>query len=391
MGPNIPQPDHARKDMTDAAVATFRQALAQRPDDSDLREKTARANRFAANFHRMLNHNAIAERSYGESIRILEALVADKPNEAVFRDRLAEALRDQAQVIAKLGRLGDAVATGRRAAELAEELRAADPDNPDYRRTLATGLIDLSGYEYIRGKFAASEESAGRAADLFAALVDTPPGEPRPLDALLLAMALHRRAIALGELKQSDRSLKASTDALARLRKLPATSNDVQHFRARILVEQAKVSIGKPPRHAAAETDLGRAIRRWDDLQERYPQIVMYREWQSAAYEIRARLLLALGRPDPAADDLEKSRALLEKLVSEFPDVPSYRSLLGRTYLTFGRVEAARRNTPAAVGWLAKALAACRAALALSPESGLEQRTLGEVQAELKQAAPAGR
>jgi hypothetical protein len=82
---------------------------------------------------------------------------------------------------------------------------------------------------------------------------------------------------------------------------------------------------------------------------------------------------------------------MLEKLVGEFPDLPGYRSLLGQTYLTLGRLEAARGNAPRATDWLAKSRDAYRAALDRAPDSALDRRGLGEIEAELKRVTPAGR
>ncbi|HEY1377205.1 MAG TPA: serine/threonine-protein kinase [Gemmataceae bacterium] len=386
----IRQTETARKEMTEAALATFRQALAQRPDDPKLRERTAMAYRYSAHVHRLMNENATAEQYYREAVRLFEDLVAERPAEPAVRDLLAETLRDQAQTFNRLGRPGDAVATGRRAAGLAEGLLAADPGRPEYRRTLGTGLIDLSGYEHTRGQFAASEESARRSADLLRGLVDAAGKSPQPGDHLYLAMALHRRAIALRDLDRLTDSLAASADALTQLRLLPAGDPNAQHFRGRTLVEQAKALSRVPERRAEAEADVGRAIALWDDLQKRSPQFAVYREWQAAAYEVRGQLRAALGQTAPAAEDLEKSRTMLEKLIAEAPDQPGYRGLLGRTYLTLGRLEAAGGNAPRAAEWLTKARAAFRAALDRSPESALDQRALGEAEAELKRVAPAG-
>jgi tetratricopeptide (TPR) repeat protein len=327
--PQISQTVPARRAMTAAALNTYRQALAQRPEDPKLQQRTAQAYRYSANLHRTLNETAAAEQPYRESVRMFEHLVGQCPDEPAFRDLLAETLRDQAQLMNRLGRVGDAVAGGRRAAGLAEELLAADPGRPEYRRTLAVGLIDLSGYEHTRARFAESEEAARRAADLLGVLIEAPGKSSSQENRLFLVMALHRRAIALGELDRVDESLAASGDALAQLQRLPDGDNNVQHFRGRTFVEQAKVLVSFPGRREEAERDVGRAIVLWDDLQKLVPRTVVYREWQAAAFEVRGRIRAALDRRDLAAEDLEKSRTMLEKLVSEFPDLPAYRSLLG--------------------------------------------------------------
>jgi serine/threonine-protein kinase len=382
--PSVPQADAARQQMTDAGLKAFQAALAQRPNDPVGLEEMARAYRYSANLHRQLDHYAVAEPRYREAVAILSSLHAERPEEPAYRGLLAENLRDQAQVFSKLGRLREAVAGGRRAAKLVEDLLRTEPGRPDHQRTLATGLIDLSGYEYIRGEMADSEASAHRSADLFRAIVDKT-SSPEPLDELRLSMALHRQAIALREIDKPEESLAVSKDALARLPKSPAFRDNADHFRGRIFVEQAKVLSNKPDRRPQALNELGQAIRRWDDLRQRFPERSMYLEWQAAAFEVRGRIHLASGAESmPEADkDLDNARRLLEKLILDTPEVPVYRTLLGRTYLTLGRLESARGNRISATASFVRARDCFKSALGRSPDSHADLEGLRAIEAEL--------
>jgi hypothetical protein len=381
--PNVRQSETARKELTAAAVDGFRRLAAQRPDDPEVRLRTAMAYRHAANVRSKLNDTAAAEPLHREAVNILQRLATDRPTDRTAADRLAEALRDQAQLFGRLGRLGDAAAAGRRAAGLAEELVAADPGQPDYRRTLATGLIDLSGYEHARGRHDASAAAAGRAADLLRRLADGTATPRRDADRLYRAMALHRHAIALRDLGRRDDSLAASGDALAVLDRLPAEDPNAQHFRGRVLVEQAKALLTSPGRWADADRDASEAIRLWDGLKKRSPLFARYREWQAAGYEVRGRVRTELKQWDEAAADLETARTMLEKLAAEAPDQPGYRGLLGRTYLSLARLEAARGAAGRVRDWLLKARDAFREALERSPESAADLAGRDEAAARL--------
>jgi serine/threonine-protein kinase len=387
----------ARKKLTESALDTFARSLEQRPDDPKLRQRVASAHHYSANFLRQTSQLPAAGKAYQESVKLLDDLATGQPDDASIQEELSETLRDQAQLFSRLGRLGDAIAAGRRSASLAERLVAIDPGQPGFRRTLATGLIDQSGYEYERGQNDASEASAGRAAELLVELVQSAGKSPPAGDVVYLAMALHRRAVALGE--QKDRlvlSLTTSAEALKRLEPLPRTNLESLHFQGRILVEQAKVLLKdkSADRSAEAERDVSRAIKLWDDLQQRL-SFAPYRSWQAAAYELRGRIRAKLGSTEPATpeveksrslalEDLEKSRLMLEKLAAGSQDQPGYRALLGQTYLTLGRLAKAGGDGAGAAAWFTKSRGAFKAALARSPENAVDRHGLREAEDELQ-------
>jgi eukaryotic-like serine/threonine-protein kinase len=388
--PNNRRSETARKDVTAAALSTFRAFLRQQTDDPKLRQQVAKALRFSANFSRLVNDNANADKSYRESVHMLDELDTQLAPDPSIRDDLAETLRDEAQLYRRLGKLGEAVTTGNRAAKIAEGLVADQPDRPGYRRTLASGLVDLSGYDYSRARFVESEASARRSVGLFRDLVKMRGQEGNQTDVLLLAMALHRQAIASFELGNLPASLLTSDEALDKLRSLPPNDADVLHTRGRIVVERAKVLL-QSGKLNDAERDLERAIAAWDTLQKRFPQLAMYREYQAAAFEVRGRILVAAKLLDRAAKDMEQSRVMLEALSKEFPKSPDFKSLLGRTYLSIANFEADRGNLSQAAESATKSMAGFQAAIDLSPESAMDRRGLNDARALLKRFASVGK
>jgi serine/threonine-protein kinase len=385
--PMIRQTEGARKAMTAACLDSFRQSLAANPDDPKLRVQVARAYRYSANLHRLLNEIAIAEPHYHEAVRMLGELVVEFPANTEFRSQLAGTLRDQGRLFLRLGRLADATTAVRQSADFIESLLATESNRADFRQTLAQTLIDLSGYEFTQARFASSEATARRATQLLQNLVDQSGAAARPDDRLLLATALHRLAATLHELKLPKESLAASATAIDQINLLPPGDNGAKHYRARIYVEQAKVLINISGRPPEALENVTRAINLWDELQNQLPKIVMYREWQASAYEVRGRVHAAMRNWELAAADLSKAVTMIEKLILEAPEVPAYRGMLGRACLTFGRLEASRGKPQQAADWLNQGRDAFQAAITGAPENAIDRRGLDEIQAELMRIA----
>jgi tetratricopeptide (TPR) repeat protein len=196
--------------------------------------------------------------------------------------------------------------------------------------------------------------------------------------------------MALGGDNKLDESLATSKKALDLLKAMPAGNLNAEHFRGRVLVEEAKVRSKLPNRSEnilrEAEAETSQAVAVWDGLLRRSPTFSPYREWQAMGYEVRGRIRTALGLTDLAADDLEKSAKILDRLISQSPDMPGYRALIGQTYLTFGRLEGERKHAEKAKDYYTKARDALEASLKKAPEDVLDQRTLAEAKAALKGA-----
>jgi serine/threonine-protein kinase len=381
----VPQKEDLRKATADACVDAFRQALTQRPDDPKLRQQTARAYHYAGNLHRLKNETMAADSLYRQSIRLLDDLTADYPDDETTREQLAGALQDQARLFGRLGRFRDATTAALRSADLVERLVISHSDRSDYRRTLVTNLTDMSGYQYTRAEFSASEQSARRSERAALDHLTVLGQAATPDDRILLVIALHRLAMVLHDLDRPDESRAKSSEALDKLRHFSEKDAVAQHYRARVLVDRAKVPFKTPEDRAAAERDVGDAIAIWDGLQKTFPRFAMYREWQASAYEIRGRVRAAQADKTAAANDLDKARMMLEEFVAEAPNVPAYRGLLGRTYLTIGLLEVAREAPARAATAFAKARDNFKSAVDRSPENAIDQNGLNEAQKALTQ------
>jgi tetratricopeptide (TPR) repeat protein len=371
----------ARKDLLDASAHAFRRYLEQQPDDPEMRRRTAQIYRYAANVHRLAREVDAAEPLYADAIRILEGLVKEFPNEAADRQKLAETLRDRASAQAQVGRLRAATDTLLRAIAVSE----GEPPSLN----LATALLDLSGVEYERGLVAESGRTAARAAELFRARLKLPPGKGHPYDPLLLAAALNQAAVAERGQGRIQVAQTAHTNAVKLLRgmlgqqRVGVNLDDVRNFLGKCLVEHARTLAESPATRASAEKYLSEAAGLWEALGKRQPKVAGYRAWRAIALQARGEVRVAQDRPSEARKDLDASRDLLEGLVKEFPDQPSYRGDLGRTYAGLGRLARQAGDKDGAAAWYGKAADALRRAVEQAPEVARNQRSLKDVQAAL--------
>jgi serine/threonine-protein kinase len=385
----VRQDKSARKAMAAACLGALRESLMRRPYEPNLRLQTARACRYSANLHRLLNETSEAEPLYSEAVRILDGLARDIPDSFNVRDQLSGTLRDRARLLNRLGRFDEAIATGQHSVDLAEGLLVVSPDRLDYRRSLVSSLNDLAGYEFTRGQLSVSEDLARRAAKLLHEFLDQPAAKPQPDDRMLMVLILDRLATILRERERFAESIAVSTDALGQLRLLPPNDNNALHYLGRLAVDRAKIFVTMPDRLPDAERELRDAIRTWDDLQKRVSPLPMYREWQASAYETLGGVIIKLGRTDDAAKELATAQATFETLIAETPEMPVYCALLGRTCLKFGRLEASRQNPARARELFAKARDGFRVAVQRSGKEK-DRRGLQDAEDELRKLAAQG-
>lgn len=384
----IPELQIARKELLRSAARAFREYLARNPEDPELRQRTAKVYRFAANVQQFANELKTAEPLYHDSIEILEGLAQQFPQAVSHRTALVETLRDYAAVQAKQGALRAATDSLRRALDLADQLVAAEPKRAGNCRNQATSLLDLSGLQYALGLTVDSGMSATRAVELFRGLVALPANESHPYNPVLLAAAMNRVALSqreAGKLAEAaDNHLDAAQMLQEFYKKRPdsVVEADVRHFIARCRLGLGETLTRVPERHKTAGTNLDFAVAQWEKLATAYSKSPVYREYLGLAYQSRAQLRADTGLADEARKDFERSRELLEACVQEFPDMPALRGDLGRTYLGLARL-ARRGNDAAAAGdCLAKAIDALRFAVDKSPDHAQDRRSLEEARAE---------
>jgi tetratricopeptide (TPR) repeat protein len=382
-----PRSDPERRQFLDRALTASERFLADRPDDRELRDRTARLLRYAGNLGRLLNDTAKADRSYLESVRLQEGPLGQPPDDPERRDYLSQTLRDYAVFQKRVGRLAEAAGSIDRAVGIAEALRASDPTSTRHRRTLAVALLDRAGIDHPRGRFAESERGARAAADTFGDLMTAPPGQRHSLDPLLRAMATTQAAMARRELARSAAdpesfaaALAAHDAAVGQYEELLKTdeSRDVRHNYYRSLVQRSRTAAAAGRRDAGL-ADLDRAVGGWEKLVREYPATPLYQEGLATGRLARA----AAGPADRAEQDLTAAVKVLEDLARQHQNLPAYRGLLGEAWAGLARLPADRA---VAGDRVRRSAVSYRTAIRWDPGNVLYARAYQEAQREWKAA-----
>jgi serine/threonine-protein kinase len=380
---SVSQSEPARAALLDAALGTFQPFLRERPDEPQLQEHVALMHRYWANFHRLLGDPATVDRSYRESIRLWEKLVASEGVTPYQRIQLAETLRDSSPMQKRMGKLSEASQRLQRSREIAEGLQAEAPGEAKYRRLLVTVLLELAEVEQTRGRFQQAggtyRQAAGQCRVLLA-------GPREQLDRLFLAVALKGLGTCQRELRQLSEAADSHGDAVKQLRGMLKERADINVtiYLGRALVEQGQTLAKLPTRGTDAERCLDEAVKIWEDVCNRLPQIVLFQEGKAVALRARAEVRTTRDHLELAQKDLDTSMSILAGLAKKFPAVSAHRAQLGKTYGALGRLALARQNAGKAAEWFGKAVDSLREARKQDEENALLRASLGEFEGEAR-------
>jgi serine/threonine protein kinase/tetratricopeptide (TPR) repeat protein len=378
-----------RSDILILVANACRRYLEQEPDDPELRRRGAQVYRYAANVYRLTDEIEGADPLYRDAIKLYEGLAKQFPEETQYEQMLAETLRDQSKLQANIGRLKEATETLSRSLQLIEELAADHPDQIPLRRTRAATLYALSSVQYARGMYDESSTTAKRAAEMYREFVALADGKG-PYDPVLLAGVLNIVAICERESGRLDAAYEAHKEpvgllvAIAQKPRAGVNHNDVLHFYSSCQLEQSRTwaKYATPKRLENSEKLLDATIATWTAVSRNFPHLPMYGDSLGFAYQCRGIVRSAnSARLAEAVVDLEESRKLLEQRVKDWPNIPSPRGDLGRTYLALGRL-ARQSKDPSADLWLRKATETLEKTVAQSPDSAQDKISLAEARAE---------
>ncbi|HSJ96258.1 MAG TPA: hypothetical protein VLC53_04250, partial [Myxococcota bacterium] len=199
IGADVPQVQELRRELLAKAETFYRAFMNQEPRDDESRRDVAGAHLRLGHINRMLEHQADAERHYGEAIARLAALVSENPEAAEDRQSLAAAYNWLGETLRRQGAAGEQAAQAYGSAlELQERLVRDHPTRPAYREELARTLSN-------RGilRFGAGGDVAAAERDLREAI-------------RLLEPLSESSARALQDLGRAANNLAALLDSLAR-------------------------------------------------------------------------------------------------------------------------------------------------------------------------------
>ena len=201
------------------SAALKRRALAQRPDDADLRYELIDTLSWIDSARQSQGELRLAARGYAEQIAMLRSLIEARPAALAWQRRLATSLRRSAGLALDLGRPGDARAMLDESIALLDALLAKAADNRAWKRDLAHALMDRAELARIAGDRPAAIADLRRASALSVALRGQEQGQAewQRLDALIRARlaAMESRSGEEGAaLEALQRLVEASPDSI---------------------------------------------------------------------------------------------------------------------------------------------------------------------------------
>jgi tetratricopeptide (TPR) repeat protein len=134
---NVPQADRLRRKLLEDAAGIYREMLNEDSQDPELRYETSAVSRQLGNISTIFKEHETAEKSFRNSMSILQTLVRDFPQRQDYRLDLARCLNELGSLLRDAGRIEEARDHYSRALELMGTLAAADPGNPTLRKGVA--------------------------------------------------------------------------------------------------------------------------------------------------------------------------------------------------------------------------------------------------------------
>jgi serine/threonine protein kinase len=276
---HVPHMDRLRRQVLEQSLQLDQQFLEENSDDPAVRRETARTHARVGVIHQSLGNWQQAENHYRQAVAGFRKLALEFPNEPGFRHDLARYLGNLGMLLGPTQprRAGAAFQEVR---DLAQALVARFPKVAPYRESLAKVHFEMGVFQ-SKDRPAEAESAYRRALRLQEALVATDPGNPDYHDRLAATCrALAMQIMWRGEL-------------------LPAQK----------LTERAT-------RHEL------RALRI-------VPRNKAYQQFLAAQYQLMAAILKRQQNHAQAEATYRKARAVLERLVADFPAMPDHPSNLG--------------------------------------------------------------
>ena len=361
-------------------MASYVRLLELHPEDKSVRWHVARMHRFRANLSRFLDQIDEAEKSYGESRRLFQKLVADYPDEQKYLELKTLVQRDYASHLQRLGRYQEASGFLDEAIRQYEDfLRAAQPNQANYHRNLAHMLMSRAEWDLQVGQLEEAEKNARRSLQMHEKLRGVS-GEA--LDPLFHAMAEVTLAAVLreqGRIVGKDGAVNLQMSAIGRMGMLTkvSSSRDVISFHEEAQVQRAWTHGQLPMTTPSAVKELRRVIAEWDNIMKIHGPNPVDLKRRAVASLYCAKIEKLVGQDEAAVKNLLTAAPILEDLVKKQPAIPGYRYELGRTYTTLGQyAEDAQR----AAGWYGKARQMLNAAMK-HPDNAQYRKALTELDA----------
>jgi serine/threonine-protein kinase len=355
---NVPQVEHARRDVLEKALTLHQEYLKEKATDPVARQRTGWALGRVAEIHRLLGQPAQAEKANQQAVQIQEQLVAEFPATATYRRDLAGTHHNLSILYLGLRRAKEAEQDERQAIDLYGQLVTDVPAEPLFRKLLADSLNGLAIVLVRTNRPKEAEPAYRKALNLQETLVAQSPRNPDYRRALALSHNnLGHLLLATRRFKEAEPLFRKALDLLDRLLAERPDVADSRQDKAGCLFNLGGllVMMGRAPEGVKA---LRRALNLRDRLVRDFPTRPDYQDQLVQSCGILWEVLWMTKRGQEAETVHRQTLAAHEKRVIGFPTVASYRKALADSQSSL--VQRLVRH-----GQLSEAETACRQVLAL--------------------------
>jgi tetratricopeptide (TPR) repeat protein len=318
-----PHQEQTRLEITKRALACFEQFLRDNAEENELQLELGIAHRRAGSLHFLLGNHAEADRSFQQSIQILDGLAKERPHEAAPRQELGSALFHRARMLDHFGRHEAAENDARLAADIQRKLRAEFSDDITHAHALAHSL-NIVGVAL---------RNAGRANDaepIFRQALEVCPPAAGDVNGTKIAVLCLGNLAGIqqksGRIKEAEQSYRDAAAAAQSVLKVQLHDREFQATVARLHFNFGSLQ-SDLSRFAEAEAQLSAAVKLSRRLAEDFPSIPRYR-FDAALHENGLlEVWWQMGKRAPAAEMVESTLVLTQRLADDSPGVPFYHAL----------------------------------------------------------------
>ena len=345
--------DGQRREAINKAIHGLERLQVQLPEDTVLRQQLGELHRYAADSARLMNHTKAAEVSYLAAIKIWESLIAEFPDNAAVQSSLAATLYDYAAMQSRLGQLELAGINLDRAERLMTSAQSIGVPDATYARTMGTVLFEWAAVHRLRGEHDQAREKSRLGLKLYQSLqLDHADITQQVLHKILLAAGLKEVAVTHRATNQLTEALTAHAEAIKVIdetKPTPPLERDHRFTQLLVRAERAETVAKLPPQSSPAASilaaiDLEAATTGIEEMEKKYPQTPLYKEWLAATYLTHGEVALANSQFKTADRDLNCAKRLLMDLRQKNMNISDYRYLLARTAFGFYRLYTVTNN-----------------------------------------------
>jgi serine/threonine-protein kinase len=325
---DIPQMEPVRLELLQTARLQLQKLLEQQSNDPEVLLLEGRTRARLGDVLELLGLYTEAERNDRAAIDSLATLKDRFPGDDRPGRALARARHGLGVLLTKMNRFKEAESTLREALDLRQQLAAKDPADPASRRALADTRYHLGALlARLASPRPEDKELYHQAVKDQEALLVTKPDQPENLVKLTQYMNNLANLESRTDSVQAEHRYRKILDLLAGLDRTRAALPGARWQVARASNNLASIVASKGEAKSALAL-LITARDELDRLSAEFPAILQYRRELASIFNNLGRLGRDREQTDLASESFHRATGLLEPLAAKYPEVPDYRQNL---------------------------------------------------------------